>query len=226
MDDAARGMLAECLDALAPARGMSWSSQVGIVLSSRGVTGSNRDHCSNSAPWTITDPAEAQETLVARGLLPEGWGDPMLRGWHDHQARDDGWGDWRDVVRPAPRTIPDLVAVASLGVPALMRAETLAREACAALREHGCPQPERVVWRVGKRRERDDKSIPLAWWAREGGAKVSMADVLSVDGIWYPAKGPETWQHATRELWVDGLALDAINPDAVRIVVPPVGGVQ
>jgi hypothetical protein len=118
------------------------------------------------------------------------------------------------------------VAVASLGVPALLRAETLAREACAALREHGCPQPERVVWRVGKRRERDDKSIPLAWWAREGGAKVSMADVLSVDGIWYPAKGPETWQHATRELWVDGLALDAITADAVRIVVPLVGGVR
>jgi hypothetical protein len=43
------------------------------------------------APWTITDPTDAQEALVARGLLPEGWCDVARRGWHERQARDDGW---------------------------------------------------------------------------------------------------------------------------------------
>jgi hypothetical protein len=159
----------------------------------------------------LTDPAEAQECLVARGLLPEGWCGDVRRGWHDRQARDDGWGDWRDVVLPAPRTIPDLVAVASLGVPALLRAETLAREAPARLREYGCPQPERVVWRVGERGKH---------WHKVRGCGNAM---VTPEGVVYNERSKPPCAPVAA-LWEMGLALDTITADAVRIVVPPVGG--
>jgi hypothetical protein len=118
------------------------------------------------------------------------------------------------VVLAAPRTIPDLVAVASLGWSAIRLAEELARAACAALREYGCPQPERVVWRVGERG--DGESVVFGRWnvvVRAKGRIDTADDVLRyVDAI--------------DSMWLSGLALDAIDRDAVRIVVPPVGGAR
>ena len=188
----------------------------------------------------ITDPAEAQESLVARGLLPEGWCQDVRRGWHCDTCRGTGWvsrnsstgSEFCDVCRQhsdRPRTIPNLVAVASLGVPALLRADTLAHDACAALREYGCPQPERVVWRVGERRETKDRVLAHAW------VSGSAEQILSCEGRWYTGSTRDgivirkrSWAGdvgAACALWKMGLALDAIDREAVRIVAPPVGGV-
>ena len=174
-------------------------------------------------PWTTTDPTEAAELLVTREVLPAGWHGDTRRGWLDRVAADDGWGDWRSVVLPTPRSIPDLVAVASLGWPAIQRAEELARAACHALREYGCPTPDRVVWRVGDRgpahREvyARDVGYPGGIMLCANGSCIAEApagNVCSIDA------------RAARELWDSGLALDRITPDAVVVVVPPVGGVR
>jgi hypothetical protein len=104
------------------------------------------------------------------------------------------------------------------------RAEALALEACrelaAAAADFDPPQPTRVEWRTG---ERDPHEVV---WRESGGY----------------ADGVELWQNGTCEwsdeygamedidvpsaeaLWALGLALYEITPDAVRIVVPPVGG--
>ena len=79
-----------------------------------------------SAHWTTTNPAEAAELLATRDVLPAGWCDVERRGWRWTSfvaaARSDC-----EVTSPTPRTIPDLVAVASLEWPAIQRAEELAR---------------------------------------------------------------------------------------------------
>jgi hypothetical protein len=104
------------------------------------------------------------------------------------------------------------------------RAEALALEACrelaAATPGFDSPQPTRVERRTG---ERDGAHVALH---EKGGY----------------ADGVELWQNGTCEwsdeygamedidvpsaeaLWALGLALYEITPDAVRIVVPPVGG--
>ena len=166
------------------------------------------------ASWLHTGPAEAQETLVARGLLPEGWCEDVRRGWHDRQARDDGWGVWRDAVLPAPRTTPDLVAVASLGWDAVHRAEEYALEAPARLREYRCPQPQRVAWRVGER------GTPGAVVFTRGLTMLARSGRIFING-----RLDGRAASSAEALWQMGLALDAITADAVRIVVPPVGGV-
>ena len=179
-------------------------------------------------PWTITDPAEAQETLVARGLLPEGWCDVARRGWHDRRLRSIEAGRLQgyDAACPSPRTIPDLVAVTSLGWLAIQRAEELAREACHTLREYGCPQPDRVVWRVGHPQPAKEVLVVLCPWEKNN----ETSTWVGVDGVlhdtrWYcgAPKSKLTIGPAS-SLWDSGLALDAITADAVRIVVPPVGG--
>jgi hypothetical protein len=43
------------------------------------------------ATWTVTDPADAQETLVARGLLPEGWCGDVRRAWWCAACEGDGY---------------------------------------------------------------------------------------------------------------------------------------
>lgn len=161
----------------------------------------------------LTDPAEAQERLVARGLLPEGWCDVARRGWHERQACDDGWGVWRDAVLPAPRTTPDLVAVASLGWDAVHRAEEYALEAPARLREYRCPQPQRVAWRVGER------GTPGAVVFTRGLTMLARSGRIFING-----RLDGRAASSAEALWQMGLALDAITADAVRIVVPPVGG--
>lgn len=173
-------------------------------------------------PWLHAGPAEAQELLSERGLLPEGWcGDPR-RGWYCETCNGTGWrlglGYHRECYDcrqrdDRPSTISDLVAVASLGWPAIQRAEELAREACRALRAYGCPQPERVVWRVGYRMLPGD----FAWRLR-GPYGVQRDGAASFPG---GVVGPV---RSVAALWKMGLALDAITPDAVQIAVPPVAG--
>ncbi len=192
--------------------------------------------------WTTTDPTEAAELLVTREVLPAGWHGDTRRGWAcpgcggrgEVTAQTAGglveYGCPRCSVDPDahgtgliahPRTIPDLVAVASLGWPAIQRAEELAPAACHALREYGCPTPDRVVWRVGDRgpahREvyARDVGYPGGIMLCANGSCIAEApagNVCSIDA------------RAARELWTMGLALDAITPDAVVVVVPPVGG--
>lgn len=170
--------------------------------------------------WTITTPAEAAELLVTRGVLPEGWHGDTRRGWPGCVAADDGWGDWRDVVLPTPLTTLELVAVASLGWPAIQRAEELAREACHALAQYGCPTPDRVVWRVGSRSPAND----VLWRSDTSNrAVVSVRGAVLVGGR-LDVRPDRRVVAAAEALWTSGLALDAITDDAVRIVVPPVGG--
>ena len=191
-------------------------------------------------PWTTTDPTEAAELLVTREVLPAGWHGDTRRGWHCEACKGTGNGKSRhygtapcevccpDPERPwertgytmNPRTIPDLVAVASLGWPAIQRAEELARAACHALREYGCPTPDRVVWRVGKRNEQ--KIV----WIKNGPEAMRLRSDGGFLVIHHYGDAVDSDVQAARELWDSGLALDRITPDAVVVVVPPVGGVR
>ena len=199
-------------------------------------------------PWTTTDPTEAAELLVTREVLPAGWHGDTRRGWHCEACKGTGNGKSRhygngksrhygtapcevccpDPERPwkrtgytmNPRTIPDLVAVASLGWPAIQRAEELARAACHALREYGCPTPERVVWRVGSRSPSD-----AVLWRARGLVVVSVRGVVLVGGR-LDVRPDRRVVVAAEALWTSGLALDRITADAVVVVVPPVGGVR
>lgn len=205
MGDVARPMLAEVLAVLAGTEPSAWTpghhSVVGVTAGGATWTPRGAGWHSEETPWLHADPAEAQEALSQRGLLPEGWCGDVRRGWYCEACDSYGTQRIATTMYPLgtreipcercggwPRSIPDLVAVASLGWPAIQQAELIAREACVALREYGCPQPERVVWRVGYR-------------------------MLPGDFAWRPVAA----------LWEMGLALDAISADAVRIVVPPVG---
>lgn len=188
------------------------------------------------ATWTVTDPADAQETLVARGLLPEGWCGDVRRAWWCAACEGDGYrkptddtdtdpytggGIWRCSacgssaagrgLLECAATIPDLVAVTSLGWDAVHRAEEYALEAPARLREYGCPQPERVVWRVGERGKH---------WHKVRGCGNAM---VTLEGVAYNERSKPKCAPVAA-LWEMGLALDTITADAVRIVVPPVGG--
>jgi hypothetical protein len=168
----------------------------------------------------LTDPAEAQECLVARGLLPEGWCGDVRRGWWCATCGGTGWrlgvGYHRGCYdcrqrSDRPSNIPDLVAVTSLGWDAVHRAEEYALEAPARLREYGCPQPERVVWRVGERGKH---------WHKVRGCGNAM---VTLEGVAYNERSKPKCAPVAA-LWEMGLALDTITADAVRIVVPPVGG--
>lgn len=112
-------------------------------------------------PLAMTDPAEAFEAITVRGVLPDSWAVDVRRGWVCAMCGGDGNGNaplsgacvpCRGFGHVAhPPTIPALVAWASLGPTAILRAEELAREAVRQLRQWGAPQVERVVWRVGLR---------------------------------------------------------------------------
>ena len=226
MADVARPRLAEVLAALTGVA--AWDRRVSIELDAAGASGAHGGF-SQHYPWENIGPADAQETLVARGLLPDGWCGDVRRRWCCATCGGTGsvrksetlWFlcDWCIFgVTDHAATIPDLVAVASLGWDAIQRAEELAREACAALREYGCPQPERVVWRVG---ERD--GLRRVWSERRRGVWCDLraSGGVSVDD---GALRRGFYNDRVAELWDSGLALDATTADAVRIVVPPVGG--
>jgi hypothetical protein len=139
-------MLAECLAALTPETYVpAWEAvapRVRLALDAALLAPPDGTEVRPGGArweWTVAGPDEAQETLVARGLLPEGWcGDPR-RGWHDRRLRSIEAGRLQgyDAACPSPRTIPDLVAVTSLGWLAIQRAEELARAACARARVQG-----------------------------------------------------------------------------------------
>lgn len=185
---------------------------------------SGRPGITHMVGWSAADARDAQEILVARGLLPDGWCDATQRGWYCDAC--DNYGTWRiaTTMYPhgtrevpcercfgGPRVITDAVAVGALGAPATQRAEQLVREALHVMREHGCPQPTRVAWRVGYRMLSGD----FAWRLR-GSYGVQRNGAASFPGV---VAGPV---RAVAELWRMGLALDGID-DAVRIVVPSVG---
>lgn len=174
-----------------------------------------------TATWTVTDPAEAQERLVSRGLLPDGWCGDVRRGWASNYAMPAGSPfDNLPMLGPNPCTIPDLVAVASLGWPAIQRAEELAMAACAALRDGGYVCPQRVVWRVATVNHVTVALVPYGI-SMHAVSVCSCGDVTRGDGGTVVGR-----VEALVALWDSGLALDAITADAVRIVVPPVGGAR
>ena len=178
-----------------------------------------------SGEWTTTNPVEAAELLTTRGVLPEGWHGDVRRGWACQvcggKGSGPGWtgpercGACSRGLRSSHSSLPDLVAVASLGWPAIQRAEELARAACHALREYGCPTPDRVVWRVGYRLLPGDFA-----WRLHGSYGVQRDGAASFPG---GITGPV---RPVAALWAMGLALDRITPDAVVVVVPPVGGAR
>lgn len=186
-------------------------------------------------PLTVTDPAEAFETLIARGVLPDAFaGDERRAFWcvhcfgrgtffDEYAGGSVSWPceycappdhDAGSGLCASPPTIPALVAWASLGPAAILRAEELAREAVRRLRQWGAPQVERVVWRVGAR-----PIVDHAAW-RSSRAALSHSGVL----IGHADHGHSGPIDAACALWDEGLALDAITADAVPIVVPPIGG--
>lgn len=230
MGDLARPALPEVLAALTDTDADLWGACRSVAADGAvvGTLGNTNVPC--VVRWTATDPTDAAELLVTRGVLPEGWHGDTRRGWACPGCGGRGCGPGftgpeRCVEGGPDYTIPDLVAVASLGWPAIQRAEELARAACHALREYGCPTPERVVWRVGNRRALKGQWFPIAWTA-PGGSIPAFSDVLSTRGVWYPEHGDSVDVPAARDLWTSGLALDRITPDAVVVVVPPVGGVR
>lgn len=172
-------------------------------------------------PVVPSDPAEAFETLIARGVLPQSFADDPQRAFVHTDRPDDGWGDTRDALTPHPPTIPDLVAWASLGAAAILRAEELARETVRRLRPWGAPQTERVVWCVRTLSNMEDEGQGTVWHYGEGrdvltGGITPHGDLFpSVEAIWESglALAP-----AAR-----GLDLPAITAEAVTLVVPPVG---
>lgn len=228
MADPARPALPEVLAALTDTDADLWGACRSVAADGAvvGTLGNTNVPC--VVRWTATDPTDAAELLVTRGVLPEGWHGDTRRGWACPGCGGRGCGPGftgpeRCVEGGPDYTIPDLVAVASLGWPAIQRAEELARAACHALREYGCPTPERVVWRVG-----DRGPVHREVYARDVGypggimlcangsctAEAPAGNVCSIDA------------RTARELWTSGLALDRITPDAVVVVVPPVGGVR
>ena len=235
MTTPSRPALAEALAVLTDTHPQRWRKRVVLRMDGGAVWWSRDADIVGSCPWLHADPAEAQEALSQHGMLPDGWCGDVHRGWAQHRPECPWCGVGCHPLDPSkgvcvcdaacdlcnkpsrevgvnPCTIPDLVALASLGWPAIQRAEELAREACHTLREYGCQQPTRVVWRVGYRMLPGD----FAWRLR-GPYGVQRDGAASFPG---GGVGPV---RAVAELWRMGLALDAITADAVRIVVPPVG---
>ena len=234
----------EALTNTSPGHYMLWSGMGAWSISGKGsrydkdVPG--RLGVAVSNPWTVTDPRDAMELLQTRGLAPE---DDVRRGFWCSRCAGSGvvtvgpfdapergncsvedadvTGGLRRVGHlPEPDTIPELVAYTSLSVPAILRAEELARETVARLRPWGCPQPERVVWRAGDRGPCDHAMWRGAGY--NGNVAISRRGVLFVhadDGM----SGPVP---PACDLWDMGLALDSITADAVTICVAPVGGAR
>lgn len=187
-------------------------------------------------PITATSPAEAFETLCARGVLPDAWAGDVRRFFRcscDGKREGAPKGKGGQVVWNCPRcedfaderpqftiahppTIPALVAWASLGPAAILRAEELARETVRRLRPWGAPQTERVVWHVRQLSTSEEDGAGCAWSddAHDG-------DHALESGGQSPAGDFVEQAH---DVWEMGLVIASITADAVTIVVPPIGG--
>ena len=187
---------------------------------------SGRPGTTHQRLWSFSDPDEASEVLLARSLLPAGWSDFERHGWVCGTCEGSGWKvvplllcgtcNGTGVCEVPERGVADLVAVASLGVPALLRYEALAREASLGLREHGCPSPDRVVWRVAQPEPRR-----VVWRSPRANNQP--------DARWAPAEilapGVFVAPHSrAKALWDAGVALHGLTEEAVSVVVPPLGG--
>lgn len=160
--------------------------------------------------WQIKDPREALEALTTAGVLPESWAQDERRwfdGGHTELERGVPW--------PHPRTLPELVAWASLGRDAIMRAEALARETMARLKEWDAPQPDRVVWRVGECKQASRAVLMVK----------SSGLILTAAGFALPFATQAPIQ-CVADMRTMGLSLDSITADAITLTVPPIGGVQ
>ena len=109
-------------------------------------------------PLTITDPAEALEALVTRGVLPPSFAGDASRAWWCSICKGKRTAYSVQSIRPtevvlaSPDPVPcfcvgelprllDFLAWASLGGDAITRAEQLAREAATRLRPWGVRPP-------------------------------------------------------------------------------------
>lgn len=177
----------------------------------------------SSRLWSVTDPREAMELLQVRGLAP---GDDERRGWLVRECSGEEPGPTCtcggvERSKDTPGTIPDLIAYASLGPAAILRAEELARETVARLRPWGCPQPERVVWLVGVLPSTSEPH--RIWTAGDNRALLSQQGRERV--VLFTVEGDNEVPQAS-DVQRLGLALDSITADAITLVVPPISGAQ
>ena len=174
----------------------------------------------SSRPWITRDPIEAFETLISRGVLPDSWAGDERRAFVCTATMANG------AITPHPTHIPELVAWASLGPAAILRAEELARETVRRLRPWDAPQPERVVWRVGGRRKADSRLdvVDRFHVIHTDGSVSTLHDADAYQPIAEQEREIMEATGTVRDLWRMGLALDSITADAVTIVVPPIGG--
>lgn len=176
-------------------------------------------------PLVVTDPREALEILQTRGIAPEDDerrffrcacdGKPIVTPARGGQAipycvrcgyYDEPSAPQRpEYAVPNPQTIPDLVAWASLGTAAILRAEELARD----LQRRRWVQNERVVWRVRRRLPGDVAAWRRSPWTPD-----------HIDGIDHGHAQPR----GVGDIWLMGLAIDSITDDAITLVVPPISG--
>lgn len=189
----------------------------------------------------LDDPAEAFERLTTAGALPPSWTGDKTRAfwWWTGDYPTDGLdpltlyhsGGMLDT----PRTLADLVAWASLGVPAIVRAEDLTREAVARLAPWGVARgPRRVVWRVGAPSARAtigwpyrdvDRTVGVERFVaghkhtlREGDPHATTAALVRV----WPDDAPPCPYAPLLDLLRAGVTLDAITDRDLVLVVPPV----
>lgn len=188
----------------------------------------------------VDDPADAMRLLCELGITPEP--DARRRFLHFELAEAAPGiflNELREVVGAAPKSIPILVAWASLGRETILRAEELARDTAQRLAPWGVTAAERVVWHAA------DK--PLGWilggWPFTATLQVASMRAFLKEQSSLRARDVATegerWWIAHRNVWdsplpcpsspiVDlhalGLGINKIGPDGVRILVPPIGG--
>lgn len=188
---------------------------------------------------------ENMEALGAAGLLPDGWATDTRRAWVcwacvngvPLEALDDpphrlpgerAYGPGAVALRPdrcdvcdgkgarvLPPAVGSLVAWASLGVEGIARVEALARAAVVSLRAVGCPQTDRVLWKVGNGKPiREDKGGVFRYQSNP------LMFVFAGDG---PATAERFGRVETATaLRASGHALYRATPDGITLVTPRV----
>lgn len=234
----ARPDLAAVLAVLAGTEPDAWAfdrrSVVRVTAGGVGWTPPGVGWFSDEYPWTITDPAAAWEALVARGVLPPELGpgaDPLRRRWCPPRnvcAVEDPPATGRAraaVYTDVPPDLAALVAWASLGADAIVRAEALVREVVRGLAPFGAPQPERVAWRVAPPETR----VAARWiWRSTGGrsSECCIHEDGTTGGSPHFVLSPRLadYPRASRALCRAGYSLHSLTDHAVVVSVPPIGG--